>query len=94
MTKGKVRHAYPILTGLVALLVLGSIVYIQFAPDTRKNEAGSSTERLEVSRQKETSEKLGEKGITHKEANARLSLKSEAASASKSKNGSSYRRAW
>ena len=84
MTKDKVRHAYPILSGLFALLVLGGIVYIQFAPDTKKNGAGSSTERLEVSRQKETSEKLGEKGITHKEENARPSLISEAASANKS----------
>ncbi|MHC6647243.1 lipase secretion chaperone [Alteromonas sp. HB246098] len=84
MTEGKVRHAYPILTGLVALLVLGGIVYFQFAPDTQKNGAESSTERVEVSRQKETSEKLGEKGITHKEADARPSLKSEAASANKS----------
>ena len=84
MAKSKVHHGYPILTGVVALLVLGTIVYLQFAPDTQKNGVGSSTERVEASRQKETSEKLGEKGITHKEADAPPSLKSEAASANKS----------
>lgn len=84
MTKGKVRHAYPILTGLVALLVLGTIVYILFAPDTKKNGAGPSTERLEVSRQKETSEKLGESGITHKQADASRHITDDAVRANKS----------
>lgn len=84
MAKSKVHHGYPILTGVVALLVLGTIVYLQFAPDTQKNGVGSSTERLEVSGRKETSEKLGENGTMHKEADASLYLKNEAARANKS----------
>ena len=81
MAKSKVHHGYPILTGVVALLVLGTIVYLQFAPDTQKNGVGSSTERLEVSGRKETSEKQGENGTTHKEADESANIQNEAARA-------------
>lgn len=85
MTKDKVRYAYPILTGLVALLVLGTIVYIQLASDNKKIDAGSSTEHSELSRQIENSEiELGENATTHKEAGARHHFKSGARSANKS----------
>ena len=84
MTKSKVRHTYPILSGLFALLVLGTILYFQFTSDTKKVNTESSAKRVELSRQKETSEKLGEKGITHQEADASRHIKDDAVRANKS----------
>ena len=84
MAKGKVHHEYPILTGLFALLVLGIIFYFQFTSDTKEFNAVSSSERLEVSKQKETSETLSENGTTHKEADESANIRNEAARANKS----------
>ncbi|MDY6974853.1 MAG: lipase chaperone [Pseudomonadota bacterium] len=84
MAKGKLQHGYPILTGLFALLVLGIIFYFQFTSDTKESSAVSYFERLEVSKQKETSEMLGENGTAHKEADESANIQNEAARANKS----------